>query len=444
MKVTLDVNVLKDTNRKAWSVMKKGILGIVTAVMVLGFSTITSFAATGTVTAQTAKIREKASTDSTVVASTAKGSKIDIVGAEKDASGAVWYKVPIAGGSYGYVRSDLVETTDEIKVSTAQSEKPASTATQEKLPATVPISIGEQQATVKCDTNVKIRSGASTSHDVITSLPNGTAITLIGEANDAAGNKWYQLRCTHNNKEIEGYIRSDLITIGIAVEEEGAEPADGETIPEEGEPSESMDENQQNTDQGEQAEEPEEPVEEHNDYEIVYLEDMNNPGQFHYYLYDNLNGTRQDVETLLQAVTISNENVAVLQEQVSHGKIIIIVLAVVVVLLFAALTLLFIRLRSSNGYDDYDYGEEEEQFEEPEPRRSHVRRCVEPEESEEPIRREPIRREPVRREAPRRELPPQKEPTEERAVRTPRRTQNFLTDEDEFEFEFLNMDDKDL
>lgn len=94
--------------------MKKGILGFAVAMMVFGLSTISSLAATGTVTAGTAKIREKASTDSSVVASTSKGAKIDIVGAEKDSSGTVWYKVPVSGGSYGYVRSDLVETSDKL------------------------------------------------------------------------------------------------------------------------------------------------------------------------------------------------------------------------------------------------------------------------------------------------------------------------------------------
>ena len=168
--------------------MKKGILGFAVAMMVFGLSTISSLAATGTVTAGTAKIREKASTDSSVVASTSKGAKIDIVGAEKDSSGTVWYKVPVSGGSYGYVRSDLVETSDKIDVtdnSSSSSADASTSASASKPEATVPTAIGEQAATVKCSSNVKVRAGASTKHDVVTSLPDGTAITLIGEANDA-------------------------------------------------------------------------------------------------------------------------------------------------------------------------------------------------------------------------------------------------------------------
>ena len=120
--------------------MKKGILGLTVAIMVFGLSTISSLAATGTVTAGTAKIREKASTDSSVVASTSKGAKIDIVGAEKDSSGTVWYKVPVSGGSYGYVRSDLVETSDTISVTDNSQTAAASTTSEStsKPEATVP------------------------------------------------------------------------------------------------------------------------------------------------------------------------------------------------------------------------------------------------------------------------------------------------------------------
>ena len=441
----MDVNVLRDTGRKVWRIMKKRLLGFVVAVMVFGLSAISSFAATGTVTAKTANIREKANMDSTVIASTAKGSKVDIVGAEKDSSGTVWYKVPVAGGSYGYVRADLIETKDTVEVSSSAASEPA--ATQEKPAATVPTAIGEQQATVKCDTNVKIRSGASTSHDVVTSLPNGTSITLIGEASDAAGNKWYQLKCSYNNKDIEGYIRSDLITIGAAESaatgsQDGEQTVDGEDAGN-GE-SENMDETQQ----PEEEVIPEEPVEEHNDYEIVYMEDTNNPGEFHYYLYDNLDGTRRDVEVLLQAVSVSNENMNVLQGEVSRAKIIIIVLAVVIVLLFAGLTVLFIKLRGANDYDyEEDYGEEEvEDFEEPAPRKRRTRR---EEPVEEPVQRERNREQGRQRRVPRErsvehEVYAEKAPAPQKAERTPRKAQNFLTDDDEFEFEFLNMDDKDL
>ena len=459
--------------------MKKGILGLAVAIMVFGLSTISSFAATGTVTAGTAKIREKASTDSSVVASTSKGAKIDIVGAEKDSSGTVWYKVPVSGGSYGYVRSDLVETSDKIDVtdnSSSSSADASTSASASKPEATVPTAIGEQAATVKCSSNVKVRAGASTQHDVVTCLPNGTAITLIGEANDAAGNKWYQLRCEYNGKTIEGYIRSDLIAIGSnasaangtdsadAASADGSEAVDGAEVTD-GAEAENPDASQE----GDGSEEAPEEQPEHNDYEVVYMTDTENPDTGKYYLYNNIDGTMADVEVLFSSVTTANENVARLESESSQKNIVIIILAVVIVLLFIGLTILIIKLRGAYEYD-YDDEDDEEEEEEPAPRRR--RRDYQEDEVEERPRRQeragkatreeemrPARRERGREEVPEREGRPSRNGNPERqgqpvrrhaennegtVKKAPRKAQNFLTDDDEFEFEFLNMDDKDI
>lgn len=427
--------------------MKRGILGFAVAVMVFGLSALSSFAATGTVTADTAKIREKASTDSTVVGSTRKGSKIDIVGAEKDGSGMTWYKVPVSGGAYGYVRGDLVETSDNISVTETATTTTTATTQEEKPAATVPTSIGEQAATVTCDSNVKVRAGASTKHDVVTSLPNGTEIILIGEANDAAGNKWYQLRCEYNGKSIEGYIRSDLITIGTAAPEagEGEVTAEGDEQYAEGTEAEIPDDMQQE----EVAEETyEEPVVEHRDYEVVYTPDAENPDAGKYYLYNNIDGTMADVEVLFQTVTDANTKLADMEASASQKNIVIIILAVVIVLLFGGITFLILRLKSAYEYG-YEEEEEEEAYEEPVVRRRQRETDGEgrPERIERNVRSEREMR--PERNRVRQDRPEQ---SERRSVnmpeggvkRTPRKAQNFLTDDDEFEFEFLNMDDKDL
>ena len=199
--------------KEAWI---KGMLGVAVFVLFFTCQVLIGEAAEGKVTAETAKIRAQASTDSEVVGSTVKGKTIDILGAVKDASGMVWYKVSVTNGGYGYIRSDLVQTSDTIEVtSSSSSSSSESSATSEKPAETVPTSIGETAAFTSQD-SVRIRSGASTSHDAVTSLTKGTAITLIGEATDSAGNKWYQMTCNKNGKTVEGYVRADLITVGEA------------------------------------------------------------------------------------------------------------------------------------------------------------------------------------------------------------------------------------
>jgi uncharacterized protein YgiM (DUF1202 family) len=436
----------------------KGIAGFALAAAVFSLTTLSSYAAEGKVTADTAKIRAEASTGSEVVGSTAQGKVIELLGAVKDSSGMTWYKVSVAGGGYGYIRSDLVSTNDTVPTIESSSNQTTTQSTQTSEPeATVPTSIGEQQATIKSETNARIRSGASTQHSVVTSLPNGTNITLIGEANDSAGNKWYQLKCNYNGRDVEGYVRSDLITIGGAAEEA---PAETEETPAEGEQTEGMETPEENV-QAPVEETPAEPVEEHNDYEIVYTQ--NNEGAYEYYLYDNINGTRQKLAEILAVVDNAVESNNALQEKVNQNKLIIIILAVIIAILFIALTIVLLKLRECY-YEEYDEEEEEEEFEEepePAPVRKKARRQVEEEEETEEV---PVKKKRVRVQE-EEEVKTRKSPAEGQRVKVKReedaelyaaekkapakkaparKAQNFLVDDDEFEFEFLNMDDKDL
>ncbi len=446
--------------KKAWI---KGVLGAATFVLVFSFAVFTSEAAEGKVIADTAKIRAQADTGSEVVGSTVKGKTIDIVGVAADSSGTKWYKVPIAGGGYGYIRSDLVETSETLEVTeSAATAKPAESTS--KPADTVPTAIGETAATISED-SVRIRSGASTSHDAVTSLTKGTKITLIGEATDSAGKKWYQMTCDKNGRTVEGYVRSDLITIGEAVPETTAEnPGGGDTTAAEGngEGSEGGSEGAEGNSEGtegngegseggtpEETEGSQEPSEEeYNDYEVVYKDDT-------YWLYDNINETMMSVTKLMDMVNQVNDNTDSLQKQVKNEKIVIIILAVIVVILVIAVTILIFKLKDAYYYEDEEEEEEEEEEPEPEIPRKKKKRVVEEEVSEEtePVRKKRVRegsqnsqeevKRPVKKARPESEL---QAAEEKKPVKKPakRKSQNFLVDDDEFEFEFLNMDDKDL
>lgn len=426
--------------------LTKGLLTITMMAVLFYASAFTSLAATGKVTADTAKIRAEASTDSEVVGSTVKGKTIDILDAVKDSSGTVWYKVSVTGGGYGYIRSDLVETSDNIEVSSSAAssaqtqDAPAGGETQ-KPAETVPTSIGEQQATIASSGSVRIRSGASTAHDAVTSLPNGTVITLIGEANDNAGNKWYQMTCDYNGRKVEGYVRSDLITIGAPQPQEGAEG--GNTGGENAEGEAGAEGENTGEGEGQEAEpEPEpEPEPEHNDYEIVYAEDPNT-GESVYWLHDNVNKERQRLSELLGVANAANASIEQLQDQVDKEKIVIIILAGVIVVLFIIIAVLVFKIRSLY-YEDYDedYDDEEDgEEEEPVPARKKVKKSEEEDVVPPKKKKQPARVEPELHAAER------KESAAKEAARKPaaRKAQNFLVDDDEFEFEFLNMDDKDL
>ena len=436
----------------------KGLAGLAVMGAVFMGTVQLSLAAEGKVTAETAKIRANTSTDSEVVGSTVKGKTIDILEAVKDSSGTVWYKVAVTDGGYGYIRSDLVETSEKIEVS-AGSAQEISQPSQ-----TVTTSIGEQQAVVNSGNNANVRSGASTQHGVVASLPSGTYMTLIGEATDSAGKKWYQLTCDFDGKTVEGYVRSDLITIGAGESQEQPAPEN----PGEGGEAENPDPSQGENPEGAEGAAPEENVDvqspepEHNDYQVVYT--ANQAGEQDYYLYMP-DGNMVKVTELLGAAENAKDSIQKQQEQLEKEKIIIIILAGVIVLLFIVITVLLFKIRSLY-YDDYEdeeeEDEEEEEEEEPEPqpvRRKLRRRVVEEEEEPEetPVRKKRPQPVPEEQERPVRQrertgqprvkgekelhAAERREPERKPAAR---KSQNFLIDDDEFEFEFLNMDDKDL
>ena len=57
---------------------------------------------------------------------------------------------------------------------------------------------------------VNVRSGAGTEYSRVTSLSNGTAVTIIGEEKDSSGATWYKIQYAGG----EGYMHSDYVTVG--------------------------------------------------------------------------------------------------------------------------------------------------------------------------------------------------------------------------------------
>lgn len=424
-------------------ICKKGMMGLAVAMFTFWLSATVALAAEGTVQADTAKIRKEPSTSSDVIGSTSNGSKIDVVGGVKDASGTVWYKVPNGNNTYGYIRSDLLTVSGDVKITESSAGNSDNSSSQTSSPeATVPTAIAEQQATVK-ESSIRVRSGASTSHAAVETIEEGTVMTLIGEATDSSGNKWYQMKCEYNGKNVEGYVRSDLINIGAPVVNEEA-PADGgestgEALPEDADPNAPV---LDGTGMDDNMVTPEVTEEVHNDYEVVYNNDE-------YWLYINTEGTMMKVDDVMNVLDTANESYEQLNAQIKNNKIIIVILALIIALLVVAVTFLIFKLRDAY-YGEY-YEEEEEEEEEVRPARREQEYKRMQERTSEKVKKEEIpasrREEPVKtRESVRREAAPlqaaeAKSPVKKQPAR---RAQNFLLDDDEFEFEFLNMDDKDI
>lgn len=423
--------------------------------------------ATGTVIPSSVNIRKEPAPDSEVIGSTNGGKEITIAG-QVNASGYNWYQVYVQGDTMGYIRADMVDPgegdiptitastsgdaagtseggTSNADTAAGGTEAPASSAgaqvqAQEEME--------KQYATIKV-ASAKVRPDPSTSNNPVESIPSGTQVVISGKSEGTDSKTWYYVTFTGaNGSEKTGYIRSDLLELGDMLPVEEEPPVE------------------------EPQEEPEEPeVTPNTDYELRIETDSE--GEEVWYICDHVTGNKQKLVPLLQAsydnMLDNTEDTGAIVKQ----RIVIVVLAVLLAAALIAVVIMAFKLRDAY-YEDYEDDEDDEdEEEEPENRRAarrereketqerQPRRRDADEEERKPRRREegeerkPRRREDAepaaraksdRPERKRREVSYEEEPDVEEAVKPvkTRKAKNFLLDDDEFEFEFLNMDDKDL
>ncbi|MCM1145959.1 MAG: SH3 domain-containing protein [Blautia sp.] len=422
--------------KKSWN--GKAVRGILSAMCAIclwvGCKDICFADTTGKVTAASAKIRKSADVGSEVIGSSEAGKTITITGKTSDASGATWYEVYVDANTKGYIRSDLV-SVDESS-GTIATITPASTntdaATQTAVPAVsaegaeVPAetAMDAQYASVKVAA-AKVRSGASTTKGVVDSLPQNTQVVVSGQTNGSDGQVWYYITFTGTgNVEKTGYVRNDLITLG-------------EMVPQE-EPSEEPI-------QEPETEEPLDTPVAKEDYQLIY--EMNPAGEYEWYLYDNTGEqrTKQKLAEVLTAAHAQSLNMETDAKTVSKQRIVIVVLIAVITILAVVMTIMLFKLRDAY-YEAYEDEDEDEEEEEKEKEKSRRREEIQP-------RKKNVAREEKQPSIRRKVTEPErgmsiKEVTYEEEEKVPvksapkRKAKNFLLDDDEFEFEFLNMKDK--
>ena len=403
-------------------------------------------AETGKIKVGSAIIRESADTNSAPVATSSQGTVVTINKEVTDAAGTVWYEIQVDANTIGYARSDLVEKeggSDNGQSDGAQTNNAGFAPGAETGPETA---MDAQYATIKVRA-AKIRTAASTSKGVVDSIPEGHQVVISGQTN-GSDKPWYYITFTGTDgTEKSGYVRSDLITLGDMVPVQAPEEPEPEEVTPEPEP------------------EPEPEV--RDEYELLY--EPNADGNYEWYLHDYTGETetKQSVREILDTVHALDVNQSIDAKTVSKQRIIIIVLLGIIVLLAVVLTIMVFKLRDASYEDDDD--DEEDEEEEDRRREAARRRRTEREEAppgarrpEEGGRSSDSRRSQSagrptdgrrpadgRRPSERsRQMPDREVRYEEDAppVRTgtKRKARNFMMDDDEFEFEFLNMKDKDV
>lgn len=433
---------------------------LVTALLLLWGNPIVSRAdAKGIVIPNSVNIRKTPEQGSEVIGSSKAGKEIDIRG-QIESGGILWYQVYINADTMGYVRADMIEKKGDgtIPTVTVTSEDGGSQSAdggedggeqQSQPPASEGGAKVEAQEAVDLQyavTNVqaKVRPDPSTSNPHIDSLTPGTQVVVSGKSQGSDSKTWYYVTFTGSNgSERTGYIRSDLLDMG-------------EMVPVEAPPEEAPPET---------PEEPSEPV--RNDYELKIETDSE--GVATWYLYNNIKGEKEELLPLLESMSSQSVDDEKGTKAIVKQRIVIVVLSVLLALLAVAVIILAFKLRDTYYEDDEEEEEERrparregaERDERRSARRENGgkaqgagRRTATDEEraarrrttaGEGESRRREGQGDSDRQEGRRREREVSYQEDAPAVSPAPRRkAKNFLLDDDEFEFEFLNMDDKDL
>lgn len=201
---------------KIWRGLLTLVLVVLVGLSADCFAIVSHAESQGRVTATSANIRKEPSSSSEVVGSTLKDKIISINGQVQGSDGHTWYQTFVNSETLGYIRSDLVEIIDGSTPSTLTPTEPVNPTTP-TTPNTTTQAGGVEAlnpvgATVKGDGR-RIRSGGSTSNEIVTTVNNGSVLTVTGRTADSSGKTWYQVSFSDNGAEVQGFIREDFITV---------------------------------------------------------------------------------------------------------------------------------------------------------------------------------------------------------------------------------------
>ena len=358
-------------------------------------------------------------------------------------SGATFSGEDAAERQAAITKADLLEKGQPID--SQSSETTATDTSASTIEGVTPMDLQYAQISVEAG---KVRSNASTKDSIVVTLAKGDQVTVDGQKTGGDGKTWYHISAVAGDgSAYTGFVRSDLVTLGDMVPVE---------TPVEETPEEPVEEAP--------VEEPAVPQ----DYEAVYTDD--GTGNNVWYLYDHKNNSRMKLEDLLSFVDSEAQRGTDTDALASKLKIVVVILAVLLVAAIVAIILMALKLRDAM-YEDYGYDEDEEYEDQEEEGDEEYEDQVEEEDEEDddekyspsPRRRPSVDAREARAtrddmanrtadEGVRRERKPARPAKEvgyeeddltiEGAVKkpAPNKKKNFVIDDEDFSFEFLNMD----
>lgn len=151
-------------------------------------------------------LRQDADANSKQVLELSVGQKVTVNNEITNTDGTKWYQV-FLDATLGYVPANTITIGDG---GTGSGSTTAPSQTQTK---TETITVTERIATVATDSAIRVREKATTDSQQIASMKVGDKGLVLDNENGSDGHVWYKIEFDDNGKTVYGYVRSDLVSV---------------------------------------------------------------------------------------------------------------------------------------------------------------------------------------------------------------------------------------
>lgn len=192
------------------------VVALMMMIMVADVTTIISHAEEIKVTASSVVIRASADVNSEMIGGAMAGQTLQLTGEVAGSGGYTWYQVTFEGDNgtmTGYVRSDCASKVGGTGTTPATPTTPTTPTTPPSTPTTEVIELQPISAKVKGGSSINVRSNASTSGTVVAKVQRDVALTVVGEAMDSESQTWYQVNFSNASGQVTGFIRGDYVNL---------------------------------------------------------------------------------------------------------------------------------------------------------------------------------------------------------------------------------------
>lgn len=263
---------------------------------------------------ESVSLRQNAEASSSQLMELSSGQEVKVNNELSASDGTVWYQV-LVGTTIGYVPANTVTVSENGTGTTTGTGNEGTTNTgSNTVTTTQTVTKTRRVGKVSAGNAIRVRPDASTTNPQVASLNAGDTFEVLEDANGSDGYVWYRIKFVQEGIEVEGYVRSDLVTVTEETYEEQITVEEPVTVPSEPEQS--------------------------TPYSIT--SQSNAEGTVVWYLKDNTTGTVTDIASLFETKTEASGG--------GVSKVVVVLLLIFFIVALAGAAFFYMKWRDAEDF----------------------------------------------------------------------------------------------